>query len=127
MRFMLMVKASDQSEAGVMPGPEPLAAMRAYNDELIKAGVLLAGDGLRASSMGARVRFSPSGKTTVIDGPFTETKELIAGYWLIQAKSLDEAVEWARRCPAPMGEGVDAEIEVRQVFEDSDFAAIDER
>jgi hypothetical protein len=124
---MLMVKASDQSEAGVMPGPEPLAAMRAYNNELIKAGVLLAGDGLRASSMGARVRFSPSGKTTVIDGPFTETKELIAGYWLIQAKSLDEAVEWARRCPAPMGEGVDAEIEVRQVFEDSDFAAIDER
>ena len=127
MRFMLMVKASDQSEAGVMPGPEPLAAMRAYNNELIKAGVLLAGDGLRASSMGARVRFSPSGKTTVIDGPFTETKELIAGYWLIQAKSLDEAVEWARRCPAPMGEGVDAEIEVRQVFEDSDFAAIAER
>ena len=127
MRFMLMVKASDASEAGVLPGPDLLAAMDAYNNEMLKAGVLLAGDGLRASSKGARVRFSPGGKTTVIDGPFTETKELIAGYWLIQAKSLDEAVEWARRCPAPMGEGVDAEIEVRQVFEDSDIRAIEDR
>lgn len=121
MRFMLMVKASQDSEAGVLPGPELLAAMDAYNNEMLKAGVLLAGDGLRASSKGARVRFS-GGRTTVIDGPFTETKELVAGYWLIQARSLDEAVEWARRCPAPMGEGVDAEIEVRQVFEASDFA-----
>jgi len=123
MRFMMLLKATDESEAGVMPGPELLAAMGAYNNELIKAGVLLAGDGLRASSKGARVRFSSGGQTTVIDGPFTETKELIAGYWLIQAKSLDEAVEWARRCPAPMGPGVEAEIEVRQVFEDSDFTS----
>jgi hypothetical protein len=127
MRFMLMVKASDASEAGVLPGPDLLAAMDAYNNEMLKAGVLLAGDGLRASSKGARVRFSPGGKTTVIDGPFTETKELIAGYWLIQVKSLDEAIEWARRCPAPMGDGVDAEIEVRQVFEDSDIRAIEDR
>ena len=118
---MMLLKANDQSEAGVMPSRELLAAMGAYNNELIKAGVLLAGDGLRASSRGARVRFSSGGKTTVIDGPFTETKELIAGYWLIQAKSLDEAVEWARRCPSPMGDGVEAVIEVRQVFEESDF------
>jgi hypothetical protein len=123
MRFVMLLKASDESEAGVMPSPELLAAMAAYNNELIKAGVLLAADGLRASSKGARVRFSSGGKTTVIDGPFTETKELIAGYWLIQAKSLDEAVEWARRCPAPMGTGIEAEIEIRQVFEDSDFAS----
>jgi hypothetical protein len=122
MRFMMLLKANDQSEAGVMPSPELLAAMGAYNDELLRAGVLLAGDGLRASSKGARVRFSPGGRTTIVDGPFTETKELIAGYWLIQAKSLDEAVEWARRCPSPMGDGVDAVIEVRQVFEESDFA-----
>jgi hypothetical protein len=121
MRFMLMVKASEASEAGVRPGPELLAAMDAFNNQMLKAGVLLAGDGLQASSKGARVRFS-AGKTTVIDGPFTETKELIAGFWLIQAKSLDEAIEWARRCPAPMGEGVEAEIEVRQVFEPTDFA-----
>ena len=117
---MLMIKASEASEAGAMPDPELLAAMDAFNNEMLKAGVLLAGDGLQASSKGARVRFS-AGKTTVIDGPFTETKELIAGVWLIQAKSLDEAIEWARRCPAPMGEGVEAEIEVRQVFEDSDL------
>jgi hypothetical protein len=120
MRFLMLLKATDESEAGVMPGPELLAAMAAYNNEMLKAGVLLAADGLKASSRGARVRFS-GGKRTVIDGPFTETKELIAGYWLIQVKSLDEAIEWARRCPSPMGEGVDAEIEVRQVFEDSDF------
>jgi hypothetical protein len=117
---MLMVKASDLSEAGVAPSPELLAAMDTFNNEMLKAGILLAADGLQASSKGARVRFS-GGKTTVIDGPFTETKELIAGYWLIQVKSLDEAIEWARRCPAPMGDGVEAEIEVRQVFEDSDF------
>jgi len=120
---MLMVKASDLSESGALPGPELLAAMDAYNNEMLKAGILLAADGLQASSKGARVRFS-GGKTTVIDGPFTETKELIAGFWLIQVKSLDEAVEWARRCPAPMGDGVDAEIEIRQVFEDSDIRAI---
>ena len=102
MRFMLIVKASDLSESGALPGPELLAAMDAYNNEMLKAGILLAADGLQASSKGARVRFS-GGKTTVIDGPFTETKELIAGFWLIQVKSLDEAIEWARRCPAPMG------------------------
>jgi hypothetical protein len=121
MRFMMLLKATDESEAGVMPGPELLAAMAAYNNEMLKAGVMLAADGLQSSSKGARVRIS-RGKRTVIDGPFTETKELIAGFWLIQAKSLDEAIEWARRCPDPMGEGADAEIEIRQVFEDEDFA-----
>ena len=120
MRFMLLLKATPDSEAGVMPSPELIAAMGRYNNELLQAGVLLAADGLQSSSRGARVKFSGA-KRTVIDGPFTETKELIAGFWLIQAKSLDEAVEWARRCPAPMGEGVDAEIEVRQVFEAADF------
>lgn len=118
---MMLLKATADSEAGVMPGPELLTAMAAYYNEMLQAGVLLAADGLRASSKGARVRFS-RGKRTVIDGPFTETKELIAGYWLIQAKSLDEAIEWARRCPDPMGAGVDAEIEIRQVFENEDFA-----
>jgi hypothetical protein len=121
MRFMMLLKANDDSEAGVMPGPELLAGMGAYNNEMLQAGVLLAADGLQASSKGARVKFS-GGRRTVIDGPFTETKELIAGYWLIQVKSLEEAIEWARRCPAPMGEGVEAEIEVRQVFETTDFA-----
>ena len=121
MRFMMLLKANDDSEAGVMPSPELLAAMGAYNNELVKAGVLLAADGLQASSKGARVKFS-GGKRTVIDGPFTETKELIAGYWLIQVKSREEAIEWARRCPDPMGEGGEAEIEVRQVFETTDFA-----
>ena len=120
MRFMLLVKASDDSEAGVMPSKELVAAMGAFNGEMAKAGVMLAGEGLQPSSKGARVRFSGE-KRTVIDGPFTETKELIAGFWLIQAKSLEEAIEWARRCPAPMGEGVEAEIEVRQVFETEDF------
>ena len=120
MRFMVIVKATPNSEAGVMPSQELLAAMGAFNEELVKAGVMLAGEGLQPSSKGARVKFS-GGKRTVIDGPFTETKELIAGFWMIQAKSLEEAVEWARRCPAPMGEGVDAEIEVRQVFEAADF------
>jgi hypothetical protein len=117
---MLMVKANDQSEAGVMPSAELVAAMGAYNTEMLKAGILLAADGLQASSKGARVKFS-GGKRTVTDGPFTESKELIAGFWLIQVKSLDEAIEWARRCPSPMGEDVDAEIEVRQVFETADF------
>jgi hypothetical protein len=120
MRFMLLLKATADSEAGVMPSPELVAAMGRYNNELLQAGVLLAADGLRSSSRGARVKFSGE-KRTGIDGPFTETKELIAGFWMIQAKSLEEAVEWARRCPAPMGEGVDAEIEVRQVFEAADF------
>ena len=120
MRFLMMVKANKDSEAGVMPEDTLIAEMGRYNEELAKAGVLLDLSGLQPSSKGARIRFS-DGKRTVIDGPFTETKELIAGFWLIQAKSLDEAIEWARRCPAPMGEGADAEIEVRQVFEDSDF------
>ena len=98
MRFMIMVKADDQSEAGVLPSEELLAAMGRYNEELVRAGVLLAGEGLHPTSKGARVRFS-GGRSTVIDGPFTEAKELIAGFWLIQAKSLQEAIEWAQRIP----------------------------
>jgi hypothetical protein len=122
MRFMMMVRATEDSEAGVLPSRELVAAMGKFNGEMVKAGVLLAGDGLQASSKGARVKFS-GGKRTVVDGPFTETKELIAGYWLIQVRSKEEAIEWARRCPAPMGEGVESEIEIRQVFEPSDFPA----
>ena len=116
MRFMVIVKANEDSEAGVLPGEEILTAMSKYNEELVKAGVMLAGEGLHASSKGARVRFS-GGKTTVIDGPFAETKELVAGFWLLQVKSRDEAIEWVRR--APMDGGV--ELEVRQVFEADDF------
>jgi hypothetical protein len=119
---MLLVKANQDSEAGVPPSKELIAAMGEFNREMMKAGVMLAGEGLQASSKGARVRFS-GGRTTVIDGPFAETKELIAGYWLIQVRSKEEAIEWARRCPPPMGEGADAEIEIRQVFETSDFPA----
>jgi hypothetical protein len=115
MRFMLIVKADKDTEAGVMPSQEMLAAMGAYNEELVKAGVMLAGEGLHPSSKGARVRFEGS-KRTVIDGPFAETKELIAGFWLIQVKSIEEAIEWVRR--APMQE---SEIEIRQVFEAEDF------
>src|ERR671937_3884 len=118
MRFMVMVKATPESEAGVLPDERLLTEMGRYNEELAKAGILLAGEGLHPSSKGARVRFSGD-KRTVIDGPFTETKELIAGFWLIQAKSKEEAVEWVRRCPQPL-EG-DAEIEIRQVFEAEDF------
>jgi hypothetical protein len=118
MKFMVMVKATPDSEAGVMPSQELLAAMTRYNEELVKAGVLLVAEGLQPSSKGARVRFSGS-KRTVIDGPFTETKELIAGFWIIQVKSMEEAIEWVKRCPNPMpGE---SEIEVRQVFEADDF------
>jgi hypothetical protein len=117
----MIVKASQKSEAGVMPEEKLLAAMGKYNEELSNAGVLLDFDGLQASSKGARVRFS-AGKRTVIDGPFAETKELIAGYWLIQVKSKQEAIEWAKRCPDPMGEGEEGEIEIRQVFELEDFA-----
>jgi hypothetical protein len=113
MRFMVLVKASEESEAGVMPSKELLAEMGKYNEELVNAGVMLAGEGIHPSSKGARVRF-PDRK--VIDGPFTETKELIAGFWLIQAKSLDEAIEWVKR--APFDEG---EVEIRQVFEADDF------
>src|SRR5579862_7406483 len=116
MRFMIIVKASKESEAGVLPSHELLAAMGKYNEELVKAGVMLAGEGLQASSKGARVRFS-TGKATVIDGPFAETKELIAGFWLWQVKSKDEAIEWVKRAPFGPGE----EIEIRQVFEADDF------
>jgi len=115
---MVIVKASKDSEAGVMPSEELLAAMAKYNEELVKAGVMLDGAGLQASSKGARVRFSGD-KRTVIDGPFTETKELIAGYWIFQVKSKEEAIEWVKRCPNPHDE--DSEIEIRQMFELEDF------
>jgi hypothetical protein len=120
MRFMMMVKANKDSEAGKMPSEELLAAMAKYNDELMKAGVLLDLTGLHPSSKGARIKFS-GGKRTVIDGPFAETKELIGGYWLIQVKSKEEAMEWAKRAPSPHGEGAEGEIEIRQVFELEDF------
>ncbi|HET6782580.1 MAG TPA: YciI family protein [Pseudoxanthomonas sp.] len=120
MRFMVMVKASKESEAGVMPSERLLADMGKFNEELIKAGVLLAGEGLQPSSKGARVRFSGS-KRTVVDGPFAQTGELVAGFWLLQVKSKEEAIEWVKRCPNPMpGE---SEIEIRQVFEPEDFGA----
>jgi hypothetical protein len=117
-RFMVMVKATKDSEDGVMPSEEMLAAMGKYNEELVKAGVMLAGEGLHPSSKGARVRFSGDDRS-VIDGPFAETKELVAGYWLFQTKSLEEAIEWVKRCPNPMLE--ESEIEIRQVFEADDF------
>ena len=120
MRFMVIVKASKDSEAGALPSQKLLAEMGKFNEELIKAGVLLALEGLQASSKGARVKFSGS-KRTVIDGPFTESKELIAGFWLWQVRSLDEAIEWVKRCPNPH-EG-ESEIEIRQVFEAEDFGA----
>jgi hypothetical protein len=120
MRFMLIIKADANSEAGVMPSQELLTEMGKYNEELVKAGVLLAGEGLHPSSKGARVKFSGS-KRTVVDGPFPETKELVAGFWLIEVKSKEEAIEWVKRCPNPM-EG-ESEIEIRQVFEAEDFAA----
>ena len=119
MRFMIIIKASKDSEAGIMPSTELLTAMGNYNEELAKAGILLAGEGLQPSSKGARVRFEGD-KRTVIDGPFAETKELIAGYWLWQVKSKEEAIEWVKRCPNPMP-GTEAEIEIRQVFELEDF------
>ncbi|MEP6996091.1 MAG: YciI family protein [Betaproteobacteria bacterium] len=119
MRFMVMVRANKESEAGGLPDGKLLADMGKFNEELVKAGVMLAGEGLQPSSRGARVRFSGS-KRTVIDGPFAETKELIAGFWLWKVKSLDEAIEWVKRCPNPFT-GVDSEIEIRQVFEAEDF------
>lgn len=121
MRFMVIVKATKNSEAGVMPSERLLAEMGRFNEELVKAGVMLAGEGLHPSSKGTRVKFS-GGKRTVVDGPFAETKELIAGYWLWQAKSKAEAIEWVKRCPDPMP-GEDSEIEIRQVFEADDFGA----
>ena len=119
MRFMVLVKATKDSEAGKMPSPELLAAMGKYNEELIKAGVMLAGEGLQSSSKGARIRFSGD-KRTVIDGPFPETKELVAGYWVWQCKSLQEAIDWLKRCPSPHP-GTECEVEIRQIFEASDF------
>ncbi len=120
MRFMIIVKASQDSEAGKMPSQELLAAMGKFNEELIKAGVMLAGEGLQPSSKGARVRFSGE-QRIVTDGPFAETKELIAGFWIWQVKSKQEAIEWVKRCPTPMP-GRESEIEIRQVFEAEDFA-----
>ena len=120
MRFMMIVKADKDTEAGVMPDEKLIAAMTRYNEELAKAGVLLDLAGLQRSSKGARVRFS-GGKRTVVDGPFAETKELIAGYWPIQVKSKEEAIEWAKRAPAPHGEGEECETELRQLFELENF------
>lgn len=118
MRFMVIVKANKDTEAGVLPSEEMLDAMTRYNEELVKAGVMIAGEGLQPSSKGARVKFSGSNRA-VIDGPFAEAKELIAGFWLFEVKSLDEAIEWVKRCPNPTGE--ESEIEIRQVFESADF------
>ena len=121
MRVMVIVKASKNSEAGVMPSEKLLADMGRYNEELAKAGIMLAGEGLQPSSKGKRIKMS-GGNRTVVDGPFTETKELIAGFWLWQVRSMEEAVEWARRCPDPMP-GEDAELEIRPIFEAEDFGA----
>jgi len=121
MRFCVMVKATKESEAGVMPSEKLLADMGAFNEELVKAGVMLAGEGLHASSKGARVKFNGS-KRSVVDGPFAETKELVAGFWLWQCKSLEEAIEWAKRAPNPFEHG-ESELEIRQVFEPEDFGA----
>ena len=119
MRVMVIIKATNNSEAGLMPGEKLLAEMGAYNEELVRAGIMLAGEGLHPSSKGKRIQLA-GGKRSVVDGPFAETKELVAGFWLWQVKSMDEAVEWARRCPDPMP-GEEATIELRPVFEASDF------
>ena len=121
MRFMILVKASADSEAGIMPSEELLTAMGNFNEELSRAGILVAADGLHPSSKGARVRFSGD-KRTVTDGPFAETKELVAGYWIWDVKSKEEAIEWVKRCPNPMP-GVDSDIEIRQIFSAEDFGA----
>jgi hypothetical protein len=121
MRFMVIVKATEDSEAGVMPSEELLTAMMKYNEELVKAGIMLAGDGLQPSSKGARVQFDGP-KRTVVDGPFAETKELVAGYWIWQVRSLDEAIEWVKRCPNPMPGP--SEIEIRPLYEMEDFGDI---
>jgi len=118
MRFVVFVKASPETEAGVLPTEQELAAMGNYNEELVKAGVMLAGEGLQDSSKGARVYFSGN-KVTVTDGPFSETKELVAGFWIWQTKSLEEAIEWAKRCPNPTGN--EGQLEIRQIFEAEDF------
>ena len=121
MRVMVIIKANEESEAGVLPSEELFREMGEFNEELVKAGVMLAGEGLHPSSKGVRVKFSGN-KRTVTDGPFAETKELIAGFWLWKVKSLEEAIEWVKRCPNPMP-GEEAEIEIRQVFEAEDFGA----
>src|SRR6185312_6424285 len=121
MRVMMVIKATEESEVGVMPSEQLLTEMMKFNEELVKAGVMLAGEGLHPSSKGKRVLFA-SGKKSVLDGPFPETKELIAGYWLWQVKSMDEALEWARRCPDPMP-GEESELEIRPVFEAEDFGS----
>jgi len=121
MRVMVIVKATKNSEAGVLPDEKLLTEMGRFNEELVKAGIMLAGDGLHPSSKGKRVRFS-GGKKTVVDGPFAETRELVAGFWIWQVKSMEEAIEWARRCPDPMP-GEDAELEIRPLFEAEDFGA----
>lgn len=118
MRFMVIVKANKDTEAGVLPSQELLAEMGNYNEELVKAGIMLAGEGLQPSSKGARIKFHGN-KRTVIDGPFTESKELIAGFWIWQVKSKEEAIEWAKKCPNPTGE--ESELEIRQIFEAEDF------
>ena len=120
MRFMILIKASKDSEAGVMPSPQLLAEMGKFNEELMKAGIMLAGEGLQASSKGARVKFSGD-QRIVTEGPFAETRELIAGFWIWKCKSKQEAIEWVKRCPNPMP-GTEAEIEIRQIFEMEDFA-----
>ncbi|WP_236796618.1 YciI family protein [Amycolatopsis sp. GM8] len=124
MRFMVLIKATAESEAGVMPSAELLEAMGQYNEELVKAGVMLAGDGLHASSKGARVRFEGD-QRTVIDGPFAETKELLAGFWILDVKSREEAIEWVKRIPNdPIGRGETTEVEIRQVVEAEDFTDV---
>ncbi|HSW82761.1 MAG TPA: YciI family protein [Usitatibacter sp.] len=122
MRFVVLVKATKESEAGVMPSAKLLEDMGRFNEELVNAGVMQAGEGLQPSSKGARINFSKDNKRTVVDGPFTETKELVAGFWIWKCKSLDEAIAWARKCPSPHP-GQEAQLEVRQVFEAEDFGA----
>ncbi len=122
MRFMVMVKATKDSEAGVMPDEKLLAAMGRFNEELVKAGVMQAGEGLQPSTKGARVKFSKDNRRTVVDGPFAETKELVAGFWIWKVKSKDEAMQWLMRCPSPFP-GQECEIEIRKIFEPEDFGA----
>ena len=119
MRFMVLVKANKDSEAGVLPSEQELVEMGKFNDELVKAGVMLAGEGLQSSARGKRIKFTPGGKIAITDGPFAETKELLAGFWIVEMKSMDEAVAWFKRCPPSVGE-----IEIRQVFESADFEPV---
>ena len=119
MRFMVLVKANKDSEAGVLPNEQELVEMGKFNDELVKAGVMLAGEGLQSSARGKRIKFTPGGKTTITDGPFAETKELLAGFWMVEMKSMGEVVAWFKRCPSSVGE-----IEIRQVFDSADFEPV---